>query len=366
MQLWIKTRVESCPKVKPQPHTLFFVMVYTSPTKVARIAEYKLAGQTDTEIAAKFGIHRTTVPRIFSRYLETKDPYHVKPKSGRPLKLSERDARHAAILLAKTEVKTATELSKKTFHDASRHTIARALHHYGLVVRVRRTKPFISKANIIKRRHWADDHVDWVEEDWARVIFSDESKFQLFKSDGVQWAWFRPGQALDPRFTKKVVKHGGGNIMVWGCITSRGMGQLHKIDGIMCGPDYVKILQKNLPATLRKHKLKKTGKDAVIFQQDNDPKHTSRVAKEWFEAKKFKVLPWPPSSPDMNIIEHVWDQLDHLVRARNPLPRNKDEMWAALQEEWYNFPKERLDKLYESLPRRVAALKTAKGGHTKY
>ena len=55
----------------------------------------------------------------------------------------------------------------------------------------------------------------------------------------------------------------------------------------------------------------------------------------------------------MNIIEHVWDQLDHLI------PCNKDEMWQALQEEWNNFPKEALDKLYESMPHCVAALKEA-------
>jgi hypothetical protein len=68
----------------------------------------------------------------------------------------------------------------------------------------------------------------------------------------------------------------------------------------------------------------------------------------------------------MNIIEHVWDQLDHLIRARNPLPRNKNEMWEALQDEWNNFLKETLDKLYESMPYRVAALKEARGNHTKY
>jgi hypothetical protein len=62
----------------------------------------------------------------------------------------------------------------------------------------------------------------------------------------------------------------------------------------------------------------------------------------------------------------VWDQLDALIRARNPLPHNQEEMWEALQEEWYNFPKEKLDKLYESMLHRVAALVKARGGHTKY
>jgi hypothetical protein len=83
------------------------------------------------------------------------------------------------------------------------------------------------------------------------MIFSDESKFMLFKSDGHQYAWFRPGQALDPRFTKKIVKHGGGNIMVWGCISSKGVGRLHRIEGIMCGPDYVDILEKDYLGSLK-------------------------------------------------------------------------------------------------------------------
>ncbi|TFK17687.1 hypothetical protein FA15DRAFT_604599 [Coprinopsis marcescibilis] len=68
----------------------------------------------------------------------------------------------------------------------------------------------------------------------------------------------------------------------------------------------------------------------------------------------------------MNIIEHVWDQLDALVRSRNPLPTNKEQLWEALQEEWYRFPKAALDKLYESMPRRVEALLASRGHATKY
>jgi len=68
----------------------------------------------------------------------------------------------------------------------------------------------------------------------------------------------------------------------------------------------------------------------------------------------------------MNIIEHVWDQLDALVHARNPLPRNKEELWVTFQEEWANFPMAALSKLYESMPHRIATLMKARGGHTKY
>jgi DDE superfamily endonuclease/Homeodomain-like domain len=346
--------------------TFIYIMVYTSPTKVARAIAYKSLGHSDQQIADKLHVHRTTIPRIIARFQESGDPYFQRPKTGRPRKLKDRDMRHAAALLAQTKAANCTELTKTYFPDVSRQTLARYLKSYGLVSRVRRTKPYISPRAQEKRRLWAKEHKGWTVEEWKRVVFSDESKFMLFKSDGRQWCWIRPGQALDPRFTKKTVKHGGGSLMVWGCITAEGMGRLHRIDGIMKGVDYVKILDDNLLGTLKDQKLKKTGKYGVIFQQDNDPKHTSRVASNWFEEKRIKKLPWPPSSPDMNIIEHVWYQLDKLVRARDPLPKNKEQLWEALQEEWAHFPKASLDALYESMPVRIGALKEAHGSYTKY
>ena len=269
-------------------------------------------------------------------------------------------------MLATTEVANATELAKRAFPGVSHQTISRELKEHGLICRVHQSCPYISPANQIKRYAWAKEHQSWTPGMWKRIIFSDESKFLLFKSDGRQYAWFKPGQALDPRFVQKTIKHGAGNIMVWGCVMGQGMGRLHWIDRIMCSTDYVEILKKSYLGTLKDYNLKHSGPEGVRFQQDNDPKHTSKVTKEFFAKRRIKVLDWAPSSPDMNIIEHVWDQIDHLVRSCNPLPCNRDELWEALQEEWENFPQEALDKLYKSMPCHVAALIAARGGNTKY
>ncbi|KAL1743102.1 hypothetical protein HDZ31DRAFT_5177, partial [Schizophyllum fasciatum] len=70
--------------------------------------------------------------------------------------------------------------------------------------------------------------------------------------------------------------------------------------------------------------------------------------------------------PDMSAVENPWDELDDRVRRRRILPKNKEEMWEALQEEWYGLPQSYIDKLYESMPRRIDALVKAKGRATKY
>jgi hypothetical protein len=104
----------------------------------------------------------------------------------------------------------------------------------------------------------------------------------------------------------------------------------------------------------------------LIFQHDNDPKHTSRGTTKWLIEHKIRTLPWPSSSPDMNPIEYVSTYLDRQLRSCPILPTNRNELWAALQEEWYKIPTDFISKLYESMPDRIVALYKAKGGHTRY
>ena len=72
---------------------------------------------------------------------------------------------------------------------------------------------------------------------------SGESKSNLFGSDGLQYCWRKGGQALDPCYTEKQVKHGGGKVMVWGCVTAHGVSQLCQVDGQMNSVKYISILQ---------------------------------------------------------------------------------------------------------------------------
>jgi len=265
--------------------------------------------------------------------------------------------------LACTEAHDVADLQRKYFPDINAQTIRTRLKTCGLNAYICCTKPLLTDAHKQKRLEWAKDHADWSADNWKAVIFSDESKFNLFGSDGHSWCWRRQGEEFDAWYTKKVVKHGGGNVIVWGCITAEGLGWISRIDGNMDAVLYVEILNNDFLGTLHDLDINKTN---IYFQQDNDPKHTSKLAQDWFKKKKVDTLSWPPNSLDMSIIEHVWDYLDRRICTRLPLPRNRTELWEALVEEWGNIEEEYITRLYESMPVRVQALLDAKGGHTKY
>ncbi len=100
------------------------------------------------------------------------------------------------------------------------------------------------------------------------------------------------------------------------------------------------------------------------FQQDNDPKHTAKITKEWLHNNSVTVLEWPSQSPDLNPIEHLWRDLKMAVHQR--LPSNLTELERICKEEWQRIPKSRCEKLVASFPKRLMAVLYQKGASTKY
>ena len=148
--------------------------------------------------------------------------------------------------------------------------------------------------------------------------------------------------------------------MVWGCVSSKGVGKLVFIDGIMDKNVYLNILKQNLRQSAENMDIINSFK----FYQDNDPKHSAGIVREWLLYNCPKVIKTPPQSPDLNPIENIWHYLETQIRKHEIT--NKEILKNKLQEEWNKIEPQYLTKLIASVPRRLQNVINAKGGHTKY
>jgi hypothetical protein len=325
-------------------------------------------GATFEEIAATLKCDESTVRCIVKKYDKEKT-FRDLPKSGRSRKTSPREDRNLKFNSLQNRRLTGKAIALKiapnfTKKRVSVNTIKGRLQEVGLNGRVARRKPWLTKANIKKRFEWAKVHRDWTPEHWRRVIFSDESPFTLFPDCGKMYVRRRIGEEFLPECLAPTVKFGGGKIQVWGCFSYNGAGPLYRIHGKMNGAKYREILKNQMAPYLQDVQ----GQMGVqpIFQQDNDPKHTSKVAMNYLNNKEFLVLDWASQSPDMNPIENAWKFVKDAIFARMDRASNLDEVFEIVKDEWEKIPIEKFRKLIDRMPKRVEALYKSRGRSTKY
>ncbi|CAK9801681.1 Transposable element Tcb1 transposase [Anthophora quadrimaculata] len=319
-------------------------------------------GKSSREISVLLAIDKTPVNNILNKF-KTTGSLADRPRSGRPRKTTARVdkliRRKSVVDVRKTAGVIAQELHDENLADVSRITASRRLRDVGLFGRVGVKKPLISTKNQRARLQFAKNYQCWTVQDWKKVLFSDESKFKLFGSDGKQYVRRPVGTRYNSKYQIPPVKHGGGGAMVWGAFSYEGVGPLVEIEGVMDCFVYKDILDKQmLPFA------KDNMPDGWIFQHDTDPKHASKIVSQYLSAKNVRVLEWPAQSPDLNPIEHLWDKLGR--RVTNKKHSNKRDLFKTLSEEWNKIPRDTIIGLIESMPRRCAAVIIFKGMATKY
>lgn len=279
---------------------------------------------------------------------------------GRPPVLSKKGVTRIVRYSKQNPFAAATEIKDKRAVEASVETIRRRLRDANLAARSPRKVPLLKKMHVDKRLKFAKEHLDWPIEKWRNILWTDESKIVLYGGKGSR-AYVRrpPNSEYNPKFTLKTVKHGGSSVMIWGCFSFYGVGPIYWIKDIMDRHLYVKILQEvMLPYAEDEMPLIWT------FQQDNDPKHTSLLAKQWFAENNIRVMEWPAQSPDLNPIENLWCDVKAVVAQRKPT--SNSTLWDVVKDAWESIPVERCQNLVNSMPRRCAAVIANKGFATKY
>lgn len=305
----------------------------------------------------------STIKKIIDKYNKTKKIAND-PRCGRPQALSDAEKRYIVREIKKNPKLPATEITRTINNNFNKsicpNTVRKVLHEGGYSSRVPRKKPYISKVNKAKRLKYAEEHRNKSNDFWNRVVFTDESKFNIYGNDGRCRVWRKPNEEFKEKNLCPTFKHGGGSVLVWGCMSAAGVGNLQIIDGIMDHKKYIDILKTHLQPSVQKMGIAEN----FIFTQDNDPKHTAHNTKLWLVYNTPKWMETPPQSPDINPIENLWDHLDRKVREREI--RNKTELAIALQEEWEKIPPQVTQNLVDSIPRRLEAIIKNKGSHTKY
>ncbi|KAJ8876053.1 hypothetical protein PR048_023961 [Dryococelus australis] len=173
------------------------------------------------------------------------------------------------------------------------------------------------------------------------------------------------------------------------CFTAFGVGPLVFVRGNMYTEAYCNVLDNEMLPTLWRF----YGMDPCYSQDDNARCHVSRATMQWYADNNVRRLDWPAQSPDLmdlggtqemarcdvgeaagdshplpdlNPIEHLRDELDRQLRARQAQPKSIAQLMEWLQEEWRRIPVDVLQSLVESMPDRVAVVIAARGGTTRF
>ncbi|KAG0977614.1 hypothetical protein G6F28_012355 [Rhizopus arrhizus] len=298
-----------------------------------------MSNRSPKDIVGEFGIHPKTVRRYRNKLFGPMVP----ATRGRHILVSSATKEYIEVLLIKGALKIAKDAHRMLMrfgYSISYRSAINVLVSMIFYARRKKRQPLSTYNHRKQRLAWAKKYQSWSIQQWHQVVFSDETKINIWGSDGCRYYWTQPGDVLRPHHIDLSVKHGSGKLTMCGCITTTYM------------------------ETLKYYGMNKR---TSYLQQDNDPKHKSKSTMSWFQQNKVRYInDWPPNSPDLNPIQHVW----HLLKLRLSLyerkARNIDELWERVDVEWNKLDKDVCRSYIDSMPDRIAAVIKSKGRFTRY
>ena len=333
-------------------------------------------GLTQKSVASQLYVNIRTIRRWW-RLFQNEDS--LENKNGRGRKLSV--PKPAKIIISKSigkkrhSVRKLSRNLKSRGYSISSSTVYRYLTKIkGAKSFKRQRQPLLTEKQKNARLNFCKQRVNWTVEDWRKILFSDESPFEIHhppnhKNDCV-WA-----HSASDAETVKMVKH-SPKIHVWGMMSYRAVSELHIIPPTQTiTADYYinEILEKTLMTTMKRKR--KTGSilqrkmienmSDAVFQQDGAPAHHAKKTQEWLKQNIqcfWEKGVWPGNSPDINPVENLWSivqgELDTMEQ-----PRSVKMLENNLKSAWSHISQETLGNLMDGMPERVRKCIKLKGGH---
>jgi transposase len=317
-------------------------------------------GLSLSKAAEETGLGKSTVQKISEKFKATG---HVKDleRSGRPPKLDDRAMRSILRANAKDPFMKVREI-REDFNSVrppnrrvSNSTVQRILNQNGVRAYKLAEKWKISEKNRRLRVDWCRKHRSWTLEDWAGIIFSDESRIQNNPARRIIRVrkGAKIGAHLNPQRNRFDVA-----VMVWGYISFEGPRKLVFVNGTINGKKYSETLEDHLIAEVPGLRA-----GEFMFQHDNARPHIHKDVKAKLREYNIKTLDWPAQSPDLNLIEACW----RLVKSKLKESYDSEaELRTDIQNAWDYIDDAFIRKLYISLPERLAEVIRVKGWPTRY
>lgn len=337
----------------------------TTPAEAAQVVALLEQGLSQRVVAAQLRLSQSAVSRVYRRFRET-GAFNRRPRTSRHRCTSDRDDRFIVSTSLRnrhlTGVDVQQQLRRVRGVAVSEWTVRRRLKAANLTPKRAATGPKLTAAHRQARLQFAREHINWTIAQWQSVLFTDECRMCLHGNDRRARVYRLPGE----RFAQCCFAFGGGSCMMWAGISLEGKTALVFVPGGGRGGGLT--ADRYIADILLDHVVPYEGfvGEDFILKHDNARCHTARITQQFLNEVGMRTMDWPALSPDLNPIEHLWDQLKRRVRARDPAPSTLGEFKTALLEEWNNISQEDVKKLIRSMKNRLRAVIRARGGNTKY
>ena len=343
------------------------------------------AGLSHSTIAAKVGRSKSAITRALQRY-EFKTFTSVTPPPGPAKQISDREMRTIVRVVKQNRRCTLSDITNILPDKPSKRTLQCCLKEVGIQKYLAVAKPFLTPEHMKQRLEFALEAKNWTVDDWNKVIWSDESNIEIGRNSRPVWVFRTEAEKHHPDCLVLRFKGNRTTIMVWSCFAGNRVGPLLAFEkGGIRSVEYIQTLKDGLLKFFEEvNGIQDVGDtDCIsvatvgefIFQQDNAPIHVSKLTRDFFKQYNLPVMKWPPNSPDLNPIEHMWTALKAEFHKEwealgSKRPSKSAEAMAIYKEILQRVWKEKLSdlaqRLVNSMPRRIAAVIQARGGHTPY
>jgi transposase len=289
--------------------------------------------ESSRQISKSMKIARSTVIRWIKKYADDKNIYR-KNGSGRKRKTTKKEDL-SIVDKTKKEHITLNEIRNEIKNEninLSRETIRKRLHENNKIYCVPIKKPLLTEKHREMRLNWAFNNINT---NWYKVLFSDEASIWKYTYGKKQW------MDKNNKLVERTVKY-PEKINIWGFISIHGIGSVNIFDKNMDAIKYIDILKNSLMPYYTNN---------FLFMSDNDPKHTSKIAKKFIEENNINCIKFPSCSPDLNPIENCWNILK--ARLSNIKINTKEELIQHTKTIWNEIEYTTIFNLINSMQIRV-------------